>query len=521
MIKTIKEAYKAGRKAAAMDPQKQQDVRKNIVERSQADATEKIGKLNIQGSLLTEERKELAGGVERLSMGRPIEQHKQNKTMGIIFFVVFFGFLASEFFLLQWTLRPWGLGVESFIISFGLMLAGVVAIEEYLRALHSSDQAVYRKWRMWIVFFSMICFIVSWILLSNARAELITSSSSAQGIEAQIETADNFYSKTSFMYVAIGLASLAIAFMGGIALHEGISRLLVSAPILSTIRRLKLTELSIAQTATRIKEFEVLPQKVAGEFDRGVLDGPVSKENPLLSPVAMIIISLLLLFVIVAVARGEERVNESVIVLFDLSGSAQEKDYLNQTEFQKNVLCVEEIIKQVESGTHLRIVGITDKSFDKPYVILDSKLSKEKGYFSEKLAKEKLAVLNKWKQVKLEPKTKSTDIFGAMILSSILFGDECRNKKLIILSDLRNSTGINMEALPQIESGLMQEVEKMGIVADLRNVEVWALGVSTTKKTYQYWNSLKAFWTNYFEISGANLISYSVERKWNSIRRNQ
>jgi len=515
MISILKEAYKQGRNAAAMDPQKQQDVRKNTVERSQADATEKIGKLNIQGSLLTEERKELVGGFERLSLGRPIEPHKQNKTMGIIFLIVFFGFLASEFFLLQWTLRPWGLGVESFIISFGLMLAGVVAIEEYLRALHSRDQTIYKKWTLWIVFFSVICFIVSWILLSNARAELIASSTPVQGLEAQIETAENFYSKTSFMYVAIGLASLAIAFMGGITLHEGISRLLVSSPVVSTFRKIKLTESSIAQTATRIKEFEVLPQKVAAEFDRGVLDGPISRENPMLSPVAMIIISIVLLFIIVAFARGEERVNQSVIVLFDLSGSAREKDYLSQTEFQKNVLCVEEIIKQVEPGTHLRVVGITDKSFDKPYIILDSTLSKEKGYFSEKLAKEKLAILNKWNQVKLEPNTKSTDIFGALILSSILFGEESCDKKLIILSDLRNSTNINMEAMLQVKPSLMQEVENKALIADLRDVEVWALGVSTTRKTYQYWNSLKIFWKNYFEISKAFLISFSVERKWN------
>lgn len=514
MFQTLKEAYREGRKAATKDPQKQQEIRKNIIERAQADSNVKIEKLKIHGSMLTEKRKELVGGIERLSFGRSIEEHKQNKTMGIIFLAVFFGFLASEFFLLQWTLRPWGLGVEGFVISFGLMLAGVVAIEEYLRALHSRDQAVYKKWTLWIVFFSVVCFIVSWILLSNARAELIASSAPAQNLKAQIETAKNFYSKTSFMYVAIGLASLAIAFMGGIALHESISRLLVSAPILSTTKKLKLTELSIAQTAIRIKEFEALPKKVAAEFDKGVLNGPLSRENPLLSPVAMIIISILLLFIIVALARGEEPINESVIVLFDLSGSSQEKDYLNQTEFQKNMFFVEEIIKQVEPGTHLRIVGITDKSFDKPYIVLDSKISREKGYFSEKLAKDKLAVLNEWKQVKLEPNTKSTDIFGALILSSILFGDECKKKKLIILSDLRNSIGINMEDMPQIMPGLMQVVEKKGIIADLKGVEVWALGVSTTKKTYQYWNSMKTFWVKYFEKSGASLFSFSIERKW-------
>ena len=162
MVQTLKKTYQEGRKASKLDPQKQKEIRENILERTQVNSDENIEKLKIQGSLLTEKRKHLAEVAERLSLGRPIEAHRQNKTMGVVFLLLFFGFLASEFFLLQWTFRPFGLGTESFIISFGLMLAGVTAIEEYLRSLHSRNPSIYSKWVLWLVFFSVICFIVSW-----------------------------------------------------------------------------------------------------------------------------------------------------------------------------------------------------------------------------------------------------------------------------------------------------------------------------------------------------------------------
>jgi hypothetical protein len=138
----------------------------------------------------------------------------------------------------------------------------------------------------------------------------------------------------------------------------------------------------------------------------------------------------------------------------------------------------------------------------------------EKGYFSEKLAKNKLVVMNKWKEIKLQPEAKGTDVFGALVLASILFEKECKTKMLITLSDLRNSKDIDMENVPVVDANIMSKVEARGLVADLKDVKVWALGVSTTKKSYQYWNSLKEFWGQYFQKTGANLISFTVERKW-------
>jgi hypothetical protein len=521
MTQTVKDAYKEGRKAASLEPQRQQERRANVLERAEAFSGEKMEKLKIHGSLLTEERKQTIGGFERLLMGRPIEAHRQNRNMGYIYLALFLVILAAEFWLLQWTFRPFNLGAESFIISLGLMIVGTTALEEYLRMQHSKNPEVYNKRRMWLVFFSAVFFIVSLLLLSNARAALISASPSAESLEAQVNTANQFYARTSFVYIAIALGSLAIAFVSGILLHEAISRLLVSGPVVSHAKKIKEMEHSIAQIASSIKELEALPRKTVNEFDRGVLDGPRSDENPLLSPIGMIVIAIILILAIVAFARGEERVQASVILLVDLTGSSLETDYLGKTEFDKNAQFVEEVMKKLEPGTRLRIVGISEKSFDRPYIVYDGLISMEKGYFSEKLAKNKLVVMNKWKEIKLQPEAKGTDVFGALVLASILFEKECKTKMLITLSDLRNSKDVDMENVPVVDANIMSKVEARGLVADLKEVKVWAVGVSTTRKSYQYWNSLKDFWTQYFQKTGANLISFSVERNWEQLQEGE
>jgi len=514
MVQTVKDAYKEGRKAASLDPQQQQERRANVLERTEALANEMIEKLKIQGALIVQEMKQLAGSIERLLMGRTLEAHEQNLRLGRVYLALFIVILAAEFWLLQWTFRPFNLGTESFVISLGLMLCGTAAIEEYLRAMSSRNPATFSRRRLWLVYFSAIFFIVSLVLLSNARAALISANASAGGLEAQVNAANKFYSHTSFVYIAIALGSLAIAFVAGLLLHEAISRILVSGPAVSHAKRIKEREQTIGRIAASIKEYEALPKKTVSEYDRGVLDGPRSGENFLLSPVAMILIALGLILVIAVFARGEEINDQSVVLLFDLSGSIQGSDYLEKTEFQKNYQFVEEIIKKLEPGTRLRIVGVTEQSFEKPFIILDQEISKVTGYFSEKSAREKLSVINVWKNLKLEAKAKATDVFGALIYASLLFDKERGQKKLIILSDLRNTTEIDLETPQIISEKAFQLAEAKGLIADLRGVEVWAIGVSTINKPFQYWNSLKGFWTEYFEKAGAHLVSYSAERRW-------
>jgi hypothetical protein len=67
----------------------------------------------------------------------------------------------------------------------------------------------------------------------------------------------------------------------------------------------------------------------------------------------------------------------------------------------------------------------------------------------------------------------------------------------------------SMQAVPSYDALAKQ----CGALADLRKVEVHALGVDGAGKSLAYWRSLSAFWQDYLGRTGAELRSYSVLRE--------
>ena len=51
------------------------------------------------------------------------------------------------------------------------------------------------------------------------------------------------------------------------------------------------------------------------------------------------------------------------------------------------------------------------------------------------------------------------------------------------------------------------------LVASLKDVRVYALGVDGAGKNLACWNSLHEYWSEYFQRSGAQLMGYSVLRE--------
>ena len=99
-------------------------------------------------------------------------------------------------------------------------------------------------------------------------------------------------------------------------------------------------------------------------------------------------------------------------------------------------------------------------------------------------------------------------------MSAMRLGSIDSDKVLIILSDMRNcSEIINFEPPDQIPvEKALQQVEQAGLIPDLKKVKVFCLGVHTAGKSPVYWQSLKAFWTQYFEKAGVEKLVFKMER---------
>ena len=60
---------------------------------------------------------------------------------------------------------------------------------------------------------------------------------------------------------------------------------------------------------------------------------------------------------------------------------------------------------------------------------------------------------------------------------------------------------------------LIEDVRHRGLVPRLHGVTVWTLGVQTTGIDERQWQTLRAFWTEYFRLAGAELVSFSPNRR--------
>jgi len=192
----------------------------------------------------------------------------------------------------------------------------------------------------------------------------------------------------------------------------------------------------------------------------------------------------------------------------------------NETETQQNSKAVEAYIQNNASpGERLIIFGITERTHSTPYILLEGTISTRQGAFGQEVARSKMELLKQWRSHQLKPIAPQTDLFGAMQLAEILFTKNFRDKKLILLSDLRQyGQGFDFES-PQVldANRLFKEVMQKGLVASLDGTTVWCLGVHGAGKTPTYWKSLREFWTLYFQQAKVKeLKAFTPERRFSN-----
>jgi hypothetical protein len=188
-----------------------------------------------------------------------------------------------------------------------------------------------------------------------------------------------------------------------------------------------------------------------------------------------------------------------------------------KTNFEKNIEAVSGLLGQLPPSARVVVVGITDQSFAQPYILLSARVSDDPGHFGERLQAARSELVQLWKRrsAQLKPQARKTDILGMLALAEQVFSESPGQRHiLVILSDMRQHTRtLNLES-DNLVRGFSATRKKTGLApARLQHVEVYAIGVDGAGKSQAYWESLKLFWTEYFENAGAALRNYSVLRE--------
>ena len=104
------------------------------------------------------------------------------------------------------------------------------------------------------------------------------------------------------------------------------------------------------------------------------------------------------------------------------------------------------------------------------------------GYFGERLSSARQVLARTWqdRSSRLQPKSQGTDILGAIMVAAEIFqAHGARRKLLVIYSDMRHfGRDLDLETRNDISvDAALKNVQKGELVPDLKEVQVYALGV--------------------------------------------
>ncbi len=529
-----------GRMAYHLPPDEQKTFRDTVIAKAKAAIEQNKAKIILNLRVLEEKAKEI---LEQLGgMGSFLEGKVES-----IFRWLFMGFwlltsLAGEYVIWVWTLETFRLGrIETNLVASTIIASSLEGLHHFLtysrKQFPSLDNQLFLVLGclIWVSIFLLI------FVAADIRGNLwhMTSTASLLSSPEQIlKNVEEFYGKSSrnFTFLMVILSSL-VTLISSITYHDLRGRFFHGLRYGYLLKELKQVGVETGILNEEMIRQDSLLQKFISDFDVGFAKEKIQqsqsiKENlvptaptqarrtnmenrknlvPAFLPILLIILAILL-FIAIKTARGD------TVIAFDLSISSGAVDYSGRdTEFEKNVRGVEDYIKTNTSpNQNVKVIGITEDSFGRRYILVDGEISKDKGVFGENLARDRLSLLNQFKKHDLKPNAKMTDLFGAMQLAEVLFSSSKTENRLIVFSDMRHfGPGIDFETPRVIDvNSTLKEVMQKRLVANLTGVKVWCLGVHSVGKTPAYWKSLRDFWNRYFqEAKVSELKAFTMERR--------
>jgi hypothetical protein len=166
------------------------------------------------------------------------------------------------------------------------------------------------------------------------------------------------------------------------------------------------------------------------------------------------------------------------------------------------------------------VSAISDQSFARPFALMTGEIPSSPGKFREYdqivATRNRLAEELRKVGVSTAPNFQSTDILGFLLAAGIAFRNTPHMRHVLIIhSDMRQSARpLDIERVQTVSVGTaLATVTRQNLFADLSGVEIFIYGVHAVGKDVGYWQSLRDFWSAYFERCHANLRAFSMTRE--------
>lgn len=486
-------------------------------ERQRIKLTNQAKILTLRASLAMLREKEQQLSI-RLQLAPPPGNVRSRRWRLLYYASVTLALTIAGFFFTLLALDPFQLGGKSYLYCLGIAVVTPFLVEKFLETWAN------RRLIKTLASLACLAALVSLILLAVIRGDLlmqqvkdVTPVVDFAGDEPAAPPAQNtFYEETLVLLrLVMALLALAMELGAGLALRDAWFLASDSGEDPRTIGQ-ELEEVRhqmvnlLHEMAACENEAAIFVARFWRDFYRSLLTHTV---RGALTKVVLVTICVLLL----GGSRSYAASPINLVVAIDLTRSVAVQGHDSRTEFGQNVAAVGRILAQVPAGSHVAIIGITDQSFTRPYILMDADISSDEGYFKERLSAARGALVARWRKLagRLRPTALQSDILGACLVASQLFRQmpPDRRKQLIVFSDMRQATGdLDLEKDTVRVEGALSKVKRGGLLADLNGVEVRVFGADAVGKSPAYWRGLQGFWVEYFKESGARLSAYSALR---------
>ncbi len=454
----------------------------------------------------------------------PPEGDLRNRRRTALFLCAFgLGLCTAGFAAAAYALDPLMPGATKYFLALGMAVILPYCVHEAIDRWSHSERFI-----QYLVALDCTLAFVAMVCLSYVRSRVFTGQMTLANAAVTIDSdgavvapaASTFYQQTA-CYVTIFsmFSAVAMELAAGIAFHRA-ARLWAEMPSNAKELREKHDDLERRriELVHAIGAWEQQPQHFVNRFWRDYHETKLRgcKENRFTKMFAAALFLMLTWGGMSRAYAAEPPLN--LVVAVDLTASVAGASGLDQkTELQRDMASVGNLLVALPAGSRVTVIGITDRSFAEPYVLLSAHLDGNEGYFKERLNNAHRQLLAAWQKrsQSLVQNFSQTDLLGALIMSSQVFEPkEGHRNVLVILSDMRHETRtLNLAKFSTVPANAtLQRVEREHLVASLTGVEVYVLGVDAAGKSVGYWNTLRDFWLAYFGKAGAKVRAYSMLR---------
>ncbi len=309
----------------------------------------------------------------------------------------------------------------------------------------------------------------------------------------------------------LGLLTLASEALAGYMMFSARHRL--HSPVALAVKRKKQLEDELSALHGSVKAAEAEPEIRLKYRTIGARQALANMNKPTPEPdnphlrravvgalAALVVIAALLLFA----SQAWAQTNRPFANLLDLSTSQTDET------LQANIEGIKKLLKRTPNGTRVVVLGVTDQ-FGHPRVLLDQQVRGQGGN-GLMLEASREAAAAKWTRVsrELRPTYDHTSIIGALQLLPFL--DVVQNVDIFIWSDAQENVAVNLSHVDMINvDKAMATLKSKRSIAQLVGARVYMLGVNLDGESATYVSSLKAFWTAYFDATGARLEAFRMD----------